>query len=387
VSASPSPAAQLQPLFQPFRIRDCVLPNRIVMAPMTRRFVSDLGTGAVAESAIAYYRRRAEGGVGLILSEGIGTSELGAYTATVPRLDTAPAIAMWKRVTDAVHGAGARMMAQLWHTGLGRLRQDSRDPLRASIGPMEEYLPEESPLRAAGGSFASGRAMSLQDIGEAIEEYGRAAAAAQQAGFDGIELHAAHGYLIDQFFWAETNRRQDGYGGSLKQRSRFACEVLQSVRRHVGPHLPVGVRFSQWKLPTHFQARLVQSPQELEALLGPLVDAGADFFDASTRRYWDPAFEGSELTLAGWTKKVTGRPSMAVGSVGLNGPMEPYDRNAVVAPQADIGRIVAMLERGEVDLVVVGRALIANPDWVAKVRRGELADLKPYEAGSLSRHW
>jgi 2,4-dienoyl-CoA reductase-like NADH-dependent reductase (Old Yellow Enzyme family) len=369
-------------LFTPVDLGGCTVANRIAMAPMTRNFAQD---GVLAESAIGYYRRRAEGGAGLILTEGIATSDIGAHTATVPHLTPGPAADMWRRVNDDVHAVGGKIMAQLWHTGLGRMREFAADPEQPSIGPVAEYLPADTPL-AAGGIHPPGRAMSQADIDATIEEYAAAAANAQAAGFDGIELHAAHGYLIDQFFWSQSNRRTDGYGGDLAQRTRFAVEIIQEIRRRVGPSFPIGLRFSQWKLPEHYTVRTLADPAELEVMLTPLTEAGVDFYDASTRRYWETEFD-TELTLAGWTKKITARHVIMVGSVGLVGPLDTAHMDVAVRPEANLGRVVAMIETGRADLVGVGRAMLSNPDWGNKVRAGDYAALVPYDVQALASHW
>jgi 2,4-dienoyl-CoA reductase-like NADH-dependent reductase (Old Yellow Enzyme family) len=286
-----------------------------------------------------------------------------------------------------VHDAGGRIMAQLWHTGHGRIREQAVDPSRASIGPMTTYLAEDSPLIAEGGTYGPGEAMTVGDIDNAIAEYAEAASRALDAGFDGVQLHGAHGYLIDQFLWGESNRRHDGYGGDSAARARFATEVVAAIRASTGPHFPIGLRFSQWKLPLHYAVKSWKDPLALERFLTPLVHAGLDFLDASTRRYWEPEFAGSELTLAGWAKEITALPVIAVGSIGVDGP---FDASGVVthsAPQTDLDRIVAMIERGEVDMVGVGRALIANPDWPNRIRAGDTATLKPYDQAALATHW
>lgn len=373
----------VSPLFTPITINGCTIANRIVMAPMTRAFAED---GVLAESAVDYYRRRAEGGTGLILTEGIAVSEIGSYNANIPALSPGPALERWRRTVEAVHDAGGRIMAQLWHTGHGRIREQAIDPTQPSIGPMETYLAEGSPL-LGGESPALGRAMTIADIETAIEDYAQAASHALDAGFDGVQLHGAHGYLIDQFLWSESNRRDDGYGGDTLDRTRFARELIAAVRAATGPRFPLGLRFSQWKLPAHFNVKSWKDAADLERFLAPLAAAGLDFLDASTRRYWEPEFPGSDLTLAGWAKKLTGLPTMAVGSVGLDGPLDPVNGLGLAAPTSNLDRIVAMVERDEVDLVGVGRALVVNPDWANRVRAGDTAELKPYDQAALASHW
>jgi len=378
-----TPPTGVGALFDPIPLGGVTVPNRIAMAPMTRGFSAD---GVVAPTAVDYYRRRALGGTGLILTEGIAISEIGARMASVPQLGAGAALEAWRPVTAAVHEAGGAIMAQLWHTGLGRQRHMAADPAKPSVGPVSIYLPDDSP-HAAGGLYEPGRAMEQEDIDATVDDYATAAVNAREAGFDGVEVHAAHGYLIDQFLWAATNRRGDGYAGDPARRARFGAEVVAEIRHRVGPGFPIGLRFSQWKLPEHYAVKMVESPSELERLLTPLVEAGVDFFDASTRRYWEPEF-GTGTNLAGWAKRVTGKPSVMVGSVGLSGPLDPEMRSSeAVAPSADIAAVVRCIESGDVDIVAVGRAMIVNPDWASRVRSGDTAGLVPWSKAALATHW
>ena len=166
--------------------------------------------------------------------------------------------------------------------------------------------------------------MTEQDIADVIAAYARSAVRARDAGFDGIAIHGAHGYLIDTFFWAETNQRTDRWGGAVANRTRFGAEVVRAIRAAIGPELPIFFRFSQWKQ-QDFRARLATTPQELEQLLGPIADAGVDVFDGSVRYFDRAEFEGSPLNLSGWAKKLTGKLAMAVGGIGLDRGM--YDSN------------------------------------------------------------
>jgi 2,4-dienoyl-CoA reductase-like NADH-dependent reductase (Old Yellow Enzyme family) len=357
------------PLFTPFTLGQLVLSNRFVMAPMTRTRSPD---GLLGDDVVAYYRRRAEHGVGLIITEGTTIDHpVAAHHPDVPRFHGEAELAGWKRVADAVHAAGGKIFPQLWHVGTARRPGTKPYPDAESVGP--------SGLIAPGKKRA--REMSESDIADVIAGYASAARAAKQLGFDGIELHGAHGYLIDQFFWSGTNARSDAWGGSALSRARFASEIVRAVRREVGPDFPIQLRFSQWKL-QDFNARLATTPDELRAFLAPLVDAGVDIFHASTRRFWLPEFEGSQLNLAGWTRELTGKPAVTVGSVGLDGEF--------VAAYAGIGAekrgledLVARLERGEFDLVAVGRALLQDPAWVEKVRQGRGDEIRAFDAESL----
>lgn len=359
-------------LFRPANLGHLTLKNRIAMAPMTRTF----SPGNVPNDLVVdYYRRRAEGGVGLIITEGtiINHSAANGYP-NVPAFYGEQALAGWKKVVDAVHAAGGKIAPQLWHVGAIR---------RPGINPGGD-TPGHSPSGMAKPGKVTGHAMTQQDIDDVVAAFAQAAADAKEIGFDAIELHGAHGYLIDQFFWDGTNQRDDAYGGDLAARSRFALEIIRAVRSAVGPDYPIIFRYSQWKQ-QDYGARLCETPDALQAFLTPLADAGVDIFHCSTRRFWEPEFEGSDLNLAGWTRKLTGKPTITVGSVGLNADFLPEDGTADfnAAEPASIDNLVERAERDEFDLVAVGRALIANPDWANQVAAGKLADLAAYEKDML----
>ena len=192
-----------------------------------------------------------------------------------------------------------------------------------------------------------------------------------------MELHGAHGYLIDQFQWDGTNKRTDIWG---EDRSRFAREVVAAVRAATGADFPLILRLSQWKQ-QDYETRLAASPQALADWLGPLADAGVDIFHCSQRRFWEPEFEGSDLNFAGWAKKLTAKPTITVGSVGLSGEFIAGFAGEASEP-TPIDGLVKRLEADEFDLVAVGRALIVDPDWAVKVREGR-QDFTPYQRAAL----
>lgn len=366
-------------LFEPFRYGSLALQNRIVMAPMTRTFSPG---GVPGADVAAYYRRRAEGGVGLILTEGTWIPHASASNEeNAPRFYGDDALNGWRAVVDAVHAAGSKIMPQLWHVGL------THRPKAANIydDVAEDFSARLSPSGFVGVGDKIAEGMSIADGEAIIAAYAEAAATARQVGFDGVEIHGAHGYLVDQFFWSETNRRDDRWGGrALGERAAFGVDLIRAIRGAVGPDFPIILRFSQWKL-QDFAARLAETPEELATLLCPLADAGVDIFHASQRRFWLPDFDGSPLNLAGWAKKLTGKPSITVGSVGLD--KEMLETGADPQTQAQVGAIdglIEMLERGDFDLVAVGRALIADAEWPQKVRDGRFGDLKPFDAGLLA---
>lgn len=357
----------LDALFQPFEFKSLKLPNRVVMAPMTRSFSPG---GVATDDVAAYYARRAAGQVGLIVTEGTGVARAASLNdANIPRFHGEKELAAWKKVVDDVHAAGGLIAPQLWHVGSAK----GKDVLGKIDSP--------SGVSKAGGSPFT-EPMTDAEIADTIAAFATAAADAKRLGFDAIELHGAHGYLIDQFFWNGTNLRGDAFGGpTIAERSAFAAEILKAVRAAVGPDYPVIIRLSQWKQ-QDYAVKNAETPQLLEAWLQPLADAGADIFHCSQRRFWEPEFEGSDLNFAGWTKKLTGAPTITVGSVGLSGEFIAAFGGEGSQP-ASIDGLLERLDRGEFDLVGVGRALLQDPEWVVKIRDGRNDELKSFSREAL----
>lgn len=354
----------LDTLFQPFRLGSLDLANRLVMAPMTRCFSPD---GVPGRDVAAYYRRRAEGGTGLIITEGtvINDPAAAAHDA-VPHFHGEEALQGWAHVCREVHAGGGRIFPQLWHVGAARRSEFTKSPMIPGVSPAGLFAPDDP----------NGEVLSRQQIERLILAYGQAAADARQLGFDGIELHFAHGYLVDQFFWGPTNLRTDEYG---LRRTLFAEQIIAECRARTAPDFPIVVRFSQWKQ-QDYEARMFQTPGELEGFLAVMVDAGVDIFHCSTRRFWEPEFKGSRMNLAGWTKHISGKPVITVGSVGLDAEFLVTRAGGVQSgsDESRFGLLEEMLTTGEVDLVAVGRALIANPEWGNLMRTGRSAELVAY---------
>ncbi|MER5172506.1 MULTISPECIES: NADH:flavin oxidoreductase [Thioclava] len=360
-------------LFRPFSYKGLTLKNRIVMAPMTRNMAP---AGVPNGDNAAYYARRAAQDVGLILTEGTVIDRPASRNLpNIPFFHGKEALAGWKAVAEAVHEQGGKIAPQIWHTGSTR------------GGDWEPETPVESPSALVGPDDPRGVEMSEADIEATIKAFGQAAADAKANGFDTVEIHGAHGYLIDQFFWEGTNKRTDGWGGAtLPERSRFAVEVVKAVRAAVGPDFPVIMRLSQWKQ-QDYTAKLAKTPAEMEAWLMPLKEAGVDIFHCSQRRFWEPEFpeidgEGG-LNFAGWAKKITGAPTISVGSVGLSGEFLAAfgGEGSKVTP---LDNLVERMSKDEFDLIAVGRALLSDAQWVTKVKEGRSDELTGFDAKDLA---
>lgn len=353
-------------LFKPFESPNLSLKNRVVMAPMTRSF----SKGNIPNDLnVEYYRKRAAGGVGLIVTEGtcVGHKAANGYP-NIPYIATDEQLAGWKKVVEAVHGEGGKIMPQLWHVGSLRKPGTEPDPDVPGYSPSGLSMPGKKRCHE----------MTEEDIWDVIGAFADSARRAKEIGFDGVEIHGAHGYLLDQFFWAGLNERTDEWGGSIAKRTRFTAEIVKAIRKEVGADYPVMLRWSQWKQ-QDYNAKLADTPAELEEFLAPLSDAGVDIFHCSTRRFWEPEFEGSDLNLAGWTKKITGKPTITVGSVGLDAAFaEEGQAGFSEAKPVSLEKLTERLENDEFDLVAVGRALIANPEWANTVKAEAHGELAPY---------
>lgn len=362
---------ELVPLFQPLTIRNTRLRNRFVMPGMQRGFMDD---GSPTPKMVEYMRRCAAGGVGLIISESTSPDHPSAYWQPMMGRLESNTLRAWKNVVSAVRGEGAAFIQQLWHPGSMR---------KVATGhPLADY-PAFSPSGLIQTGRPNGRAMTPQDLRELKQAYVRAAENAQSIGADGIEVHAAHGYLLDQFLWSETNVRDDEYGGpSLAERARYPIEIAAAIRKATGADFVISFRFSQFK-EVDYGATVAASPDDLRGMLSALRAAGVDMFNASSRRFlkreW-PDSEHPDFTIAEWTKLLGGGATvMTCGSVGLNVEMfanlfddqEPSE----LSIERDLRALAERVERGTLDLVGVGRMHIANNDFVDKVRTGRFQEL------------
>ncbi|GGB76656.1 12-oxophytodienoate reductase [Dyadobacter sediminis] len=346
--------------------------NRVVMAPMTRSFSPN---GVPTDDVANYYGKRAQGEVGLILSEGTVIDRVSSSNdQNVPHFYGEKALAGWQNVINKVHDAGGAMGPQIWHMGIMDNHHSGWVPSAPFEGPSGLNRP----------GFNNGNTMTDADIADTIAAFGRAAADAKRLGFETVEIHGAHGYLIDQFFWDATNLRSDIYGGkTLAERTRFAVEVIREIRRQVGDDFALIIRLSQFK-PSAYTNKLAKTPQEMEAWLNPLAEAGIDIFHCSQRRFWEPEFEGSDLNFAGWAKKLTGKATITVGSIGLTGEFMAAFAGESSQPSS-LDELVRRMDRGDFDLVAVGRPLLADPFWVQKIHEQRTSELKGFSVEALSQ--
>lgn len=335
------------------------LNNRLVVAPMSR--VSGTEEGVPTQRMVSYYGSFAEGGFGLIITEGIYTDEdFSRSYAYQPGLSTSEQVAGWQDVVDAVHEAGGFIFAQLMHGGaLSQLLENTIGP--SAIKPKGEKMPEYG----GSGEYPVPTEMMESDLQQTLAGFATAATNAQDAGFDGVEIHGANGYLLDQFITGYTNQRDDQYGGSTSERTRFPCEVVRAVKEVVGEGFPVGIRLSQGKVNDHGY-RWPGGREDAEAIFAAVAEAGVDYLHiASEGRDWrESAKIDDETTITQLAKRVTGLPVITNG--GMHDP--------------ELAETV--LREGHGDLVALARGAMANPDWPHRLRDGR--DFNDFDSSMIT---
>ncbi len=347
-------------LFSPVRIGKLALSNRLVVAPMTR--VSATVDGRATEGMVAYYRSFAEGGFGLIVTEGIYTDKAFSQGYQYqPGLADAEQGEAWRQVVSTVHEAGGRIVAQLMHAGALAQGNIYRDHTIGPSAPRPKG--EQMAFYRGNGPYRIPRAMSEADLGEAVAGFASAAALAKEAGFDGVEIHGANGYLLDQFLTEGINLRQDGYGGSTAGRLRLIVEVVEAVRSAVGADHVVGMRISQAKV-NDFLHKWVGGVREAEAVFRALGTLPLDYIHTTEFEGWRPAFGDAGPSLAALARMHARLPVLANGSL--------HD------PQ----RAAAMIEGDEADFVSLGRGALTHADWPTRFREGRA--LEPFDKCLLS---
>lgn len=330
-------------LFSPFQVKSMRLKNRVVMSPMGSNLA--LCSGEISDEHIEYYRLRAAGGVGLIIVENMCVDfPAGSNGTTQLRLDHDCFIPRLFRFNEVIHQYGCCTSVQLNHAGCtavpGRI---GRPAVSASRVPLKD------------GSYSE--ELSISEIHRIAQQFGRAAARAKYAGFDSVEIHAGHGYLINQFLSPLWNHRTDEFGGTLENRARFCRLVTSAVREAVGPDFPVLIRLSL--------EEFIQGGNSLEDSLQLLefFHQDVDLIDASvgTKYAMDAAQlpDGWRTYLAEAVRARYHQPCAVMGNIRL-----PEDAEGI-------------LSRGEADLIVIGRGLLADPQWVEKAQQGKSAEIRP----------
>lgn len=350
-------------LFSGVEVGGVGLDNRLAVAPMTR--VSATHEGLATEDMRAYYESFARGGFGLVITEGTYPDEAhGQGYWNQPGLANEEQAAAWKKVTEAVHWQGARIFAQLMHAGAlvqgNRFRDDTVAP--SAVRPVGEKME----MYGGSGEFAVPEALSKDGIREVVDGFASAALRAREAGFDGVELHGANGYILDQFLTDYTNRRDDEYGGPVENRVRLTVEVAEAVREAVGEDFPVGMRISQGKVndPDHSWAG---GESDAAVIFGALSEAGLDYIHVTEPEAVKPTF-GEGPTLAALARGHGGLPIIANGSLE-----EPEAAEHLVAEEA-------------ADIVSLGKGALSNMDWPDRVREERpLNDFDPEVLGYLGR--
>jgi 2,4-dienoyl-CoA reductase-like NADH-dependent reductase (Old Yellow Enzyme family) len=364
---------EIDPLFTALTINRSLARNRFVLPAMQRASFNFRPTARMAETL----SRVADGGVGIVISEGSAPDHPSSYWQQVFAVISEDTKEDWRRVADAVLTTpDVLFLMQLWHPGSIRLVADGM------INPYPDY-PTLSPSGLVQEGRVNGLAMTREQLDETLAAYVKSARIAKDLGAHGVEVHACHGYLLDQFLWHETNLRTDEYGGAtLAERAAYPAEIVRAIRAATGPDFIISLRFSQWK-EVDYTARIAHSPDELGPFLERLEAAGVNVFNVSARRFDSAAWPelGSDRSLASWAKGMTSVPIIAVGSVGLSTDM-PHDlfdnEESELQIERDLARVRRGLIAGDFDLIGAGRAQIANPELVNHLREREYSELKSF---------
>jgi N-ethylmaleimide reductase len=329
------------PLFQSFTLGDLVLPNRIVMAPLTRNRAE---AGFVPSPlAVDYYAQRAS--AGLIITEASQISQQGQGYQDTPGIYTEAQVAAWRKITDAVHAKGGHIVIQLWH--VGRVSHTALQPDGAApVAPSAIASGSKTFVNNAFTDTSTPRALELSEIPGIIADYRRAAANAIKAGFDGVEIHAANGYLIDQFLKDGANTRTDAYGGSIENRTRFLLEVTDAIVGEIGA-ARTGIRLSPVSPANGI------SDSHPQPLFNHVVEE----------------LEKRHLVYIHVVEGATGGPRDIAPDFSFAELRQRYTGTWMVNNGYDLDLASQAVADGKADLVAFGRPFIANPDLVERLRR------------------
>lgn len=349
-------------LFDTVKLGNTTLDNRMGVAPMTR--TSATPEGLATDQMVSYYTKFARGGFGVIITEGIyPDGKYGQGYFNQPGLINNEQMQAWKKVTDSVHQAGGKIFAQLMHAGA--LSQGNRF-VTDTIGPsVVQPKGEQMKIYAGKGLFPLPKEATNSDITDVIKGFVNAAKHAKEAGFDGVEIHGANGYILDQFLTDYVNQRTDEYGGSTENRVRLLVEAVKAVREAVGKDYTLGIRISQGKI-NDFHHKWAGKGKDAEIIFGQLGSSGIDYIHVTEYEAWQPAFPEGEgtsaldsafddqgATLAALAKRYGKVPVIANGN--LHDPIQANE----------------LIEKGEADVITIGRGALANGNWVSKVKNGE----------------
>jgi 2,4-dienoyl-CoA reductase-like NADH-dependent reductase (Old Yellow Enzyme family) len=326
------------------------LRNKAMVAPMTR--VSASSQGVPTDIMLEHYRSFAKGGWGLIFTEGTYTDEGPSQGyRNQPGIATEEHRDGWSKIVAAVHGENTPIFQQLIHAG-GLIQHNNY--VSSAIAPSAvDQLGEMLPHYFGDGMFAVPREITKDEIKETIKGFADAAVRSVEAGFDGIEIHGANGYLLDQFLTTFSNIRNDEYGGSMENRLRFHCEVLSAVLEAVGGNVPVGIRISQTKV-NNFDYQWPGQEQDAKTIFLALKAVGPTYIHISTHKGLEDVWK-SGRHLADWAKEIWGGPTIACG--GLHDPVHAEN----------------LLKEGKADFIAIGKGALADPEWPKKVS----ADITP----------
>ncbi len=342
-------------VFSPLKLKNHVLKNRLGVAAMTR--MSSPGDAIPRKDVLEFLVRRAQNGAAIVFTEGIVTDyESAQGYPRQSRLLTQRQIDAWTPVVRAMRDAGAVAVAQLFHCG--HVAWPEVNPAGRIIAPSAVSPRSKNAL--TGMPYPLPDEMSRFDIAHVVNGFVETAKGAMAAGFDGVEIHGAHGYLITQFLSAHTNRRTDEYGGSLENRFRFAREIIRAVRAVVPPDRIVTFRVSNWGI-ADMDVSLFAGREEWQGMIRLISAEPVDAVSVSTYRYSDRAF-GTEKTMAGLAREATKLPILVCGQISDRASVEDALKDADVALSA--------------------KSMLLNPNWVEDVRQGKA--MKPFKSAEAN---
>jgi len=352
---------ELTPLFEETHLMGTRLTNRLAVAPMTR--VTATHEGVPTDKMSRYYSRFSKGGFGLIITEGSYIDHEFSQTYEYqPGLASDDQAKGWHAIVDAVHADGSKIIAQLLHAGAlsqyNRFRNETVAP--SPVQPKGEQMS----FYRGNGPYRTPRSLKDEEIADIISHFAMSAArAVRVGGFDGVEIHGANGYLLDQFLTEYTNMRDDRWGGDIERRVSLSIEVAKAVRHELGDSVPVGIRISQGKV-NDFVHKWSEAEAGAEVVFGRLAEAGLSYIHVTEFEAWCPAFGENSKSLVSLAREYAGKLTI-IANGSLHDPI----------------RAVNALRDGA-DIVALGRGALSNPDWPNRARTGE--SMMEFDRGLLA---